>query len=371
MLKQLNLMQIVYSLEVGGLENLVLNLVQKLNKTKYDISVCSLSPKGKLEEKFNKIGVPVYHIEKRRGRDYSLCFRLANLFMKKRIDIIHSHNPAPWLYSCPAAKISGVKAIVHTEHSHLEISQKRLMKTELILSKFTNKIISDAQSVTEFLIEKQGISSNKIETISNGIDIERFETIADKNEIKTKLGMNSESLVLGCIARLEAVKDHASLLEAFAIVARKFPKVVLVLVGDGSQKEKLKEKALELGVKEKVFFLGTRNDAEKIIQIFDLFVLSSLSEGLSLALLEAMAAKKPIVATKVGGNPEIVIDGETGFLVSAQDHYGLAEKISNLLNNPALMLAMGQKGYRRVESNFNIKKMVQDYERVYDRCLTK
>jgi sugar transferase (PEP-CTERM/EpsH1 system associated) len=364
-------MQVVFSLEVGGLENLVLTLVGKLNKTKYNISVCSLSAEGKLEDKFNDMGVPVYHVKKRAGIDYSLSFRLAGLFMTNRIDVIHSHNPSPWLYGCPAAKISGVKAVVHTEHSHLDISQAGLMKVERILSKFTDKIISDAHPVTRFLIEKQMIPSSKIETIFNGIDIDRFDANFDKQEIRSRLGISSESLVLGCIARLEAVKDHVTLLESFSIVSNKFPKAILVLVGDGSQKEKLKEKSATLGIREKVLFLGTRMDAQEVIQIFDIFVLSSLSEGLSIALLEAMAARKPIVATNVGGNPDIVLDGETGFLVPSQDKHSLSEKLLSLLSDRNMMSVMGGKGFARVENNFNIKNMVKDYERVYDRCLFK
>lgn len=371
MTKPLNLMHIVFCLDVGGLEYLVLNLIKKLNKAKYNVSICSLSAKGKLEEKFIKMGIKVYHIEKSRGIDYLLYFKLASLLRKNQIDIIHTHNPAPWFYGVVAGKLAGIKAAVHTEHSYLFAEQKRLMLAERLLSKITETIVSDSDKVTDFLVKKLGIHEERITTIVNGIDIDKFKIVVDVMAKKTEFGIAEDSLVIGNVARLEPVKNHLYLLDVFSKVIRSFPKAVLVIVGGGSQFEILKLKAVELGIKNKVFFLGVRDDIPELLGLFDIFALTSINEGISLSLLEAMAAGRPIVATNVGGNPDVVVDGKTGFLLPLKDSEKMAEKIVSLLSNKELSIRMGEAGLKRAEQLFSLDRMVKNYENIYDHCFEK
>ncbi|MFA5014769.1 MAG: glycosyltransferase, partial [Actinomycetota bacterium] len=296
-MRRINLMQIVFTLEIGGLEYLVLNLVRKLDKAKYNISICSLSAKGKLEDKFIEMGVKVYHIEKRRGIDYSVYFKLAGLLRKNKIDIIHTHNPAPWFYGVIAGKLAGVKAAIHTEHSYLFAEQRRLMLAERLLSRITEAVVSDSNKVKDFFVKKLGIPEERIKTVVNGIDVDKFKNMIDVRAKKTELGIKEDSLVIGNVARLEPVKNHLYLLDVFSRVSHSFPRAVLVIVGGGSQTDILKIKTAELGIKDKIFFLGVRDDISDLLRIFDIFALTSINEGISLSILEAMAAGKPVVAT--------------------------------------------------------------------------
>ena len=172
-------MQIVLSLEIGGLENLVVNLVKKLERSKYNLSVCCLKNGGVLRTELTDLDITVFTERKCEGIDYSLPFRLARLFREKRIDLIHTHNAAPWLYGAIAARIAGIKAIVHTEHSNLFLNRRKLMLVEKFLSKFTDVVVSDSEKVAKYLVNRQGISSNRIKTILNGIDIEKFQEKVD------------------------------------------------------------------------------------------------------------------------------------------------------------------------------------------------
>ncbi len=361
-------MHIVLGLDVGGLEYLVLNLLRKLNKTKYNLSICSLSAKGELEINFKEIKVPIYHVEKNEGIDLSLYFRLGRLFREKKIDIIHTHNSAAWFYGAVAAKLSGVKTVIHTEHSNVLSSRKNLLLAESFLSIITNVIISDSEKVKQHLVKKQRVNEKKVVTILNGIDIDRFHTIIDIKDKKKELGVSENSLVVGNVARLEPIKDHLYLLDIFKRISRQLPEAILLIVGGGSQAKKLENKARELEIEKKVIFLGTRSDVPEIVKIFDVFVLTSKNEGLPLSLLEAMASSKAVIATNVGGNPEVVIQGVTGFLLPVDEPEQMSEIIISLLQDKKLLNQMGNAGLKRVKEIFNLEGMVQKYENIYD-CL--
>lgn len=369
--KLVNLMQVVFTLEVGGLENLVVNLLGKLDRKKYNLSLCTLSTKGPLEDDINEMGLPVYRLQKREGIDCPLYLRLARLLRDKNIGIIHTHNPAPWFYAVIAGKLAGVKVSVHTEHSHLFFEQKKMMLAEKLLSRLTDVVISDSQKVTRFLIDKQGVDAKKIVTIFNGIDLGMFQTKIDVEEKKRELGIREGSLVIGNVARLEPVKNHQYLLDVFRHVTEQLPQAVLVIAGGGSQLKDLKRKVLEWGIVDKVYFLGTRGDIPELIKTFDVFALTSKSEGMPLSLLEAMACGKAVVATDVGGNPEVVVDGVTGFLLPLNDTHRLSEALISLLKNAELSKKMGMAGYKRAKELFSLETMVKRYEDVYDGWIKK
>lgn len=366
---KMKVIHVVYTLEMGGLEHLVFTLLKSLNFNKYSLEVCCLSRGGIFNEKIQCLGIPVFIFEKKKGIDYSLFFRLARFFCSRKDSIVHTHNTATWLYGGIAARIAGVKVCIHTEHSNLFEHQKGLLWVEKLLSLLTNVVIADSNKVNAHLVECQGIRRDKVSTIYNGIDVEKFQWASEAANIKNVLGISLGDRVVGMVARLEKVKNHACLLRAFRQVLNTIPNVSLVFVGDGSESSNLKQYARDLNILEKVYFLGTRTDIPEILNILDIFVLSSKSEGLSLSLLEAMAAGKPIVATNVGGNPEIVDSGVTGLLVPDNDHQKMAEGIIGLLRNKELAQAMGIVGRRRVQERFSLDRMVDEYEKLYDTLL--
>jgi len=367
-----NLIHITYSLDVGGIERLVLDLVKKLNENKYKICVCALSNNLKLRDEFAKVNVPVYSLPKKDGIDFALPFKLMRLFRQNKTDIIHTHNIGPWLYGTIAARLTGVRAIVHTEHSNLFLSQNKLMIAERYLVRFTSYVISDSVKVYKHLVDLQKVNSDKIKIIYNGINTDVFRSErSGLNLMRKELNLKENSKMIGIVARLEPVKDHLTLLNAFKIVTEKIPGSILLIVGDGSQRIILKQKVAELKLNQNILFLGSRGDIPNILSALDVFVLSSENEGLSLSLLEAMAMGKPVVATNAGGNPEIVTDGITGMLVPQKNPQKMAEAIVKILKNQDIGRKMGEAGRKRVEEKFSLDRMVREYEALYEECLSR
>ncbi|OPY61758.1 MAG: putative glycosyltransferase EpsF [Pelotomaculum sp. PtaU1.Bin065] len=369
--KLFRLMHIVYSLEMGGVEKLVVELAKRFDRDRFDVSVCTLTEGGVLRADLEKAGIKVFTVKKGQGVDYSLFSRLRKHFVEQKPDLVHSHNPAPWLYGAFAAKVSGIRHIVHTEHSNLPSDEIKMLFLEKILSRISSVIISDSHVVTRRLVEGQKLSPANIVTVVNGIDTERFNVNDRSIELRRSLGIADEEVVIGNVARLEPVKDHSSLLKAFSILVRNCPRCRLILAGDGSLRRELERQTRDLKITESVCFLGMRNDIPSLLSIFDVFVLSSLSEGLPLVLLEAMAAKRPVVATRVGGNIEVVDDGVTGLLVPPNDADTLAHYLSMLTRSPHIRQAMGEKGRLRVKQLFDFEKMLVSYENIYADLLSR
>jgi len=227
-----HIMQLVLSLEIGGLERFVVNFAHALDKDRFSVSVCALQPGGVLADILTSDSVKVFTVPRRPGVDWSLPARLARLIAVEKIDLVHTHNPAPWLYGCLGARLGGARAVVHTEHSHLALTQKKLLFAERMVAGATNRVVCDASSVRDFMINT-GIARTKITTIFNGIDMDTFKVPADRVALRRELKIPVDHKVLGCVARLESVKNHEFLLESLAgeLVSRQDVTLVLVVMG--------------------------------------------------------------------------------------------------------------------------------------------
>jgi sugar transferase (PEP-CTERM/EpsH1 system associated) len=358
----IRVMHVLYSVDTGGAEHVVLNVARHLDRSAYAIEVCSLTGRGSLADAFERLGVPVTAMGKGPGADPWLWVRLAALFRAQRIDVVHTHNVTPWLYAGVAAKLAGVR-LVHTEHSNLFAHQWRLQAAERVLARFTETIISDSEKVARTLMT-QGVPEARIRTIVNGIDTVRFSAARPLDAKRSAIGLERPQLIVGTVGRLVPVKDHRTLLEAFARICRAVPEAVLVIVGDGPEREVLERCAAALGVGEQVRWFGERADVQDLVPFFDVFVLSSVSEGLPLTLLEAMAAGRAVVATRVGGIPEALAEG-TGLLVPPKDPEALAHAVITLLGDAPRRLAMGALAAQRARAHFDVHDMVRAYANTY------
>lgn len=362
-----------YSLNIGGIESLILQLCKRIDRNKYNPMVCVFEPEGAIIKEFESIKIPVYTIDKKEGTDLILPIRIAKLIRKKDISIVHTHNSCAWLYGGVAAAMKRVP-LVHTQHTtadYFNYHTFRWEKIEWFLSQITNSITTVADSVAKYMIEKEHINRNKISVVYNGILPDIYTIDIDSIEKRKELGIKNGEFVIGNVARLTLNKDHQTLLEAFRIVSKKMANTRLVIVGDGPERSHLEHIAESIGIKEKVIFLGQRRDVAEILNTFDLFALSSIREGFPIAVLEAMAASLPVIATDVDGNKELVKDGETGLVVKAKEPKDMAEAIIKLIQNKEIANAMGKKGFKRINDYFTLDKTIKEYEKIYEGLVDK
>jgi len=367
----IRLMHLVLSLNTGGLEMVVINLLKVMDHRIYTPILCCLEEEGSLIHEVEKLGIKTVVLgKKRKGIDYPLIFRLAKILKQEKIDIIHSHNPTPYFYGTIAGKIANVPAIIYTKHGRNPIRNKRELLLRRFLSYMTDKIVAVSDDAGNVAINDEKINPEKVVTIFNGIDIDRYQTNIDVASKKHEIGLSDDDFVIGIVARLSPEKDHNTLLDAFHIVLDNVDQSVkMVIVGDGILREELEQKAKSISINDKVIFLGERHDVPELLAIFDLFALSSITEGISLTLLEAMATGLPVVATNAGGNTEIVLDNQTGFIVPPKDPNRMAEAIMTIIKNNDMANQMRERGKDRVSKKFSLETMRDQYEQIYQQAL--
>ena len=377
--RKTRVMQLALTLDIGGLEMLVFDLVRKLDRRKYEPIVCCLQT-GPLAEKIERAGIRLVYMEKRPGLDCALILRLARLIKRERIDILHSHNKGVHLYGALAAQMAGIP-LIHTRHGRNLLNDGNVSSRFTLLRKgLVNRLLYSLTDLTvavsydsrKIALKQDRVCEEKVITIHNGVDVQKYARNLGNEQIrrmKQDMGIYEDDFIIGIVARLSPEKDHNILLEAFAIVYNKIRDIKLVIVGDGSLKEKLIKKALALELDSNVFFLGTREDIPEILKLFDVFVLSSYTEGIALTLLEAMSAGLPVIATNVGGNPEVVLDKVTGLLAPPRDPCKLADAIMQIASNREDAERMGRAGKKRVAEHFSLQRMVKEYEEAYDSLI--
>jgi glycosyltransferase involved in cell wall biosynthesis len=361
--RRLRILHVLNTLETGGAEHVALNLATRLDPSRYALHVCSLSGEGSLAEPFRRLQVRVHALRRRPGVDVRMIPALAALIRNEGIDLVHTHNAGPWLYGGLAARWAGAR-LCHTEHSNVFPHQRVMQAVECGLVRWTETLISDSDKVTRQLAA-QGIPAGRITTVPNGVETARFTGPVDRAAVRRALGIDAEAPVVGTVGRLAAVKDQETLLAAFALVWSAYPESWLLMAGTGPLRAELEARALMLGIAGRVQFLGDRSDVPALLGAMDVFTLSSVSEGLPLTVLEAMASGLPVVSTRVGGIPEAVLDGDTGLLVPPADPRAMADAIIGLLADPAQRRRLGMAGRARAREWFDLGRMVDAYETAY------
>jgi glycosyltransferase involved in cell wall biosynthesis len=303
------------------------------------------------------------------------CLRLARKFRTRPIELLHTNNTG-CEESAVAARLAGIPRVVGTFHvdATYDLEGTRSGLRYRVLEYLSNHCLHKAIAVSEATkanwMGRTRLSANRIVTIHNGIDPERFQRRTGRIEARQLLGLpGDDRLILGGVGRLDEAKGFTYLLDGFAELVRDYPNTMLAIAGDGPLRGPLEKQASRLGIADRVRFLGFCRDVQRVYDALDVFVLSSLCEALPYALLEAMATRLPVVGTTVAGVPEVIIQGETGFLVGARDANALAGAIRPLLDSPELRERMGQAGRERVVRHFNEADAVQKTISVYREML--
>lgn len=361
---------VVQNLAIGGLERVVLNLAIHARRERFRPAIVCLGPGGPLVEQARDAGVGVSVLGQRPGFRPGTVLGLARAFRAQRVGIVHCHNAAPLVYGALAARLSGA-AVVYTAHGMRTSGARK--PVQLARLGLVDEFVTVSDDARRIAIEGAHADPARVRTIWNGVDTAvygRKEGEA-RTRVRRSLGLPEDAFVFTIVARLSAAKDHANLFRAFAAVSARDERAHLVVVGDGELRESLLGLVRELSMESRILMTGARDDVAELTGAFDCFVLSSYTEGLAMTLLEAMAAELPVVATRAGGNAEVVVDGETGIVVPARDTPRLTEAMHWMSTHPGEARAMGAKGRARAQERFSVEAMVAAYEDAYRRALAR
>ena len=365
---------VLHVMQVAGAEVLVLETVRRLAGRIEPVIFC-LDKVGPLGERLRAEGVEVVCFDRRPGRDYGVAWRMAREIRTRRVEVLHAHQYTPFFYAALAGVLSrAAPRLILTEHGrHYPdiVSPLRRAANRILFDRLADAVNACCAFSARALCRVDGFAGGRIEVIENGIDLERYGRAADRSALRRRLGLDPDRLYVAAVARFHPVKDHASLLTAFATVAMARRDTDLLLVGDGPLRPALEKQVRDLGLVERVRFLGVRSDVPDLLRVADAFALTSLSEAASLTLLEAMASELPVVVTAVGGNPEIVRDGREGLLVPRGDTSAIAAALLSLLNDPSARGRMGKAGRERVRERYRLEQTVGAYWNLYQRLIPR
>lgn len=362
-------MQVVLSLAPGGTERLVIDICRRLGLG-FDVSVCCLDDEGAWASELRDRDIEVIALNRRAGFRPEIGRQIAKLAEERGVDLLHCHQYSPFVYGRVAQYWLPRLKLIYTEHGRLSDAppswKRRLVNP--MLSRFDGPIVAVSDELRRFMIDSR-FPRERVAVIHNGIDAAALPSPGDRHRARTLLGLKDEALVAVTVARLDPVKDFPCLLDAFALVRQVVPHAVLLMVGDGPERAALVERAAQPDLAGSVVFLGLRPDVRAVLPAADLYVNSSISEGISITILEAMASGVPVVATAAGGTPEVLADGGAGVLVPVRNPIRLAQAMISLAADPGARANLATLGRRRVESSFTIQRMVAEYARLYHQLL--
>lgn len=370
---------IVYALDTGGLENGLVNIINRLPKGGYRHLVICLTSSGKFSERITADSVEIVELNKREGHDYKAYIALCKILRQHRPDIVHSRNLAALEAQFVTLCLPGVKR-VHGEHgrdvSDLAGTNWKYNTLRKLSRLLIHHYITVSMDLRSWLMETVGVGSKSVTQIYNGVDQQIF--LPRSPDLPSPADLPAEfradnTFVIGCVGRLAAVKDQACLIDAFAQLQRSHGDLGvnwrLMVVGDGPLRVQLEQQVRDLGLVTQVWFAGDRTDIAPLLRNMDVFVLPSLAEGISNTLLEAMSTGLPVVATCVGGTPEIVEDGIQGYLIPSQQPDRLASAIVDLVTDQESRETMGHNARAKIEQYFSWDSTVKRYAFVYDQLL--
>ena len=379
MKNKIKILHVITHLPIGGAQDNTLYTVELLDKEKYDISLCC-NLDGELVERAENIrGIKIFDIpflcrEVNPYKDIKAFILLYKLFKKENYTIIHTHSSKAGLLGRFAAMLNKTPVIIHTIHGFafndfMNVFKKSFfINVEKLLAKWTNVLITVSNLNKKKIIDLNIAKETKLKNIYSGIDLKLF-TNKNNIEFRKELNLKSHHILLGSVGRLSFQKDPITMINAFDIVAKRFPNAHLVLVGDGELRSIIVDRIDQLHLNDRVHLTGNKNNPWKIYHSLDLFIMSSIYEGLGRSITEALSCGVPVVCTSVEGVPEIVRDNKTGILVPPKDASALAEGVIKSLNNMEAAKKMASKGRKFVNDNFDVNKMVGDIDALYDRQL--
>lgn len=358
---------VVRGLVTGGQEVLVARLAERLDRHRFRPVVISLQEGGWLVHHLESVGIPVYCLNGAERLDPLLVWRIARVLRRERVEVVHCHNRTPLFYAGIAARLAPASRLVFTLHGNFSLDDSGTAPFIRALLRRAGSVIPVSGEIERTLRDGGWAQPDQMEVICNGVDTDLFQPESGA-PWRSRLGFRPEHRVIGTVARLAPEKDQASLLRAFACLRRNMPEARLLIVGDGPLRSELERLAEQLGIADATRFTGEQRETRPYYQAMDVFALPSLTEGTSLTLLEAMACARPVVASAVGGTPDVVRDGVSGILVPAARPDALAQALREVAGlSDAQRRQLGAAGREIVLRQFSLNSMVRRHEAIYER----
>jgi len=356
---------LIYRFDVGGLERVMVNCINAMQNDQCQHIVIALTEVGDFSKHLNS-SVKVFQLNKKSGKDLAIHWRLFKLLRQVKPQILHTYNLATIEYHL-VARLAGVKKHIHAEHGRDVNDPEGLNKKHnllrTLLSPFIHYFVPVSTDLAQWLESVVSIPPKKIVLIRNGINTHNFY----------REDSNNNRINFIHVARLDLVKDQAGLISSFAQLIKKNSlntnEVHLTIVGDGAEMPKLTKLSQQLNIDQYIEFMGVKSNIAHLLANADVFVLSSIAEGIPMTVLEAMASSLPVISTSVGGIPELITDNENGFLVEKQNIEQLSTAMENYLNNPNLIKQHGEKARNYIENNFSETNMINEYLNLYNKLL--
>ncbi len=368
---------VIFHLGVGGLENGLVNLINHIPETRYRHAIICLKGFSEFHKRLKRKDVEIITLNKREGKDFSIYGKLFRVFKQLNPDIVHTRNLTA-MEAQVIATLSGVKARVHGEHGRdifdLDGKNRKYNLLRKVICPFIHHFTAVSKDLEHWLINTVNVPQTRVHQIYNGVEHLRFRPNGVVSIEALPSGfLDDNPFVVGAVGRMAEIKDFPTLVKAFLILHKKLSvtdrPLRLVIVGDGIARAQCEALLHATGVEQSAWFPGERDDIPQLMSMMNLFVLPSLGEGISNTILEAMASGLPVVATRVGGNSELVLEEETGSLVSPGNPTVLAQAINNYYQNDAMARKHGQRAREIIEQQFSMDAMTNGYLAVYDQAL--
>lgn len=379
-MRKFNVLHIHTRAVIGGSGTNTLLSMQGLDSTRFE-PILACGKEGPLIDAVKIKGLRVITIRNMVNRinllkDFLSLLELIYWMKREKIDIVHTHNSKAGILGRFSGWLCGIPIVVHTMHSCVfkypnisRLERNCYLLIEKFTALFTDRVIFISEVLKKEFLQAKVVSPQKVTVIYSGIEIEKFKIPVETDKIKKELGINSEDLIVGTVGRLEEGKGQEFILQAAAKIVKDRPCVKFIFVGDGLLRNKLMTQAKSLGIQDNVIFTGLRQDIPRFLAILDIFIFASLYEGMGRVVLEAEAAGKPVVATRVGGIPDIVKEDETAILVPSGDANSLFEAIERLIKDKLLRQKMGEAARRFIDYRFSSQKMVKEIIELYEELI--
>jgi glycosyltransferase involved in cell wall biosynthesis len=370
--RKIRVMHVTTSRAMGGSERMFTHLIPHFDKTRFVSCLMCFGSPSPTSEEWKASGIEVHHLNMDKPISVIGVIRCMKLLRQWKPDILMVYGLRANLMARPAAWLCRVPVFVTGQRGIEDWKGRFAVFLERTTSVFVDLYIGNSQACCDMLARREKIASRKLYVIPNGIHLKVPDNIDKRTkEIRTQYKIPPDSIVIGTVGRLDPIKGHQFFIAAAQIVLRKHPEAFFVLVGKDSHNSKLQTMAQQMQIHSRVCFAGYSKEVAVWLNCFDIFVLPSLSEGMPVSVIEAIFMSKPVIATSVGGTPEVIQDGQTGLLIPPADPERVAEAIITMIENPELRHKFAQAGHKRALSHFTVDRMTKRYEDIFIELLSR